>query len=473
MKMLVSILLLCMVVCGALLLRDPGIDQRTITALSIGFLMLGAWLTGRLFAGIKLPRISGYLLFGMLVGPSLWALGAESLLPAVVLEKLQRGTPLISSAQVIDLRFIKYLAISLIAITAGGEIHLDWLLKQGKRIAALTLANVLGVGVLVFGVCWALHGVLPVIRTDEAMTTMQLVIAYGFLGLIASGNSPSVAIALINECRADGPLSRTTLAVTVCKDLTIIVFFAALISVGKGLLDEQTAISATFLLAVGAQLGGSILLGALLGLVMAWFVEHVRGHLVFFVVVSCFLFALLGEQKFHMPGTDQHIHLEPLLMALAAGLTMRNFRPKRSEPLFKTIEEMSLPVYCLFFAVAGAELDLSVFAVASAALAAGIVVTVRAVGVWAVVTWTGKRLGLEPEWRGKLWLALTPQAGVTLALATLVVQSFAGSPWAGALGNLLLGLVAVHAMAGPIAYRWALVSSGEAGKMAKSGSIGH
>lgn len=473
MKMMLSIVLLCMVMFAALWLRDPGIDQRTMTALAIGFLMLGAWLTGRLFAGIRLPRISGYLLFGMIMGPSLWKLGAEALLPASVLDMLGRGTPLISSEQVIDLRFIKYLAISLIAITAGGEIHLDWLLKQGKRIAALTAANVLGVAGLVFGVCWALHGVLPVIRTEQPLTTMQMIIAYGFLGLISSGNSPSVAIALINECRADGPLSRTTLAVTVCKDLTIIVLFAALISVGKGLLDEQTAISATFLLAVGAQLGGSILLGAVLGFVMAWFVEHVRGHLVFFVIGACFLFALLGEQKFHMPGTDQHIHLEPLLMALAAGLSMRNFRPLRSAPLFKTIEEMSLPVYCLFFAVAGAELELSVFAVATAALAAGIVVAVRAAGIWAVITWTGKRMGLEPQWRGKLWLALTPQAGVTLALATLVVQSFAGSPWAAALGNLLLGLVAVHAMVGPIAYRWALVSSGEAGAMTKTGSSGH
>ena len=52
---------------------------------------------------------------------------------------------------------------------------------------------------------------------------------------------------------------------------------------------------------------------------------------------------------------------------------------------------------------------------------------------------------------------------MTLALAILIKQSFPFDrhTWSEPLFTLLLGLVAVHALLGPIAYRWALVSSGE------------
>jgi len=462
-RMVVSILMLCLLVFLAHWLRDPLVELRTMTALAVGFLMLGAWLVGNVFAAVRLPRVSGYLVFGMVVGPSLWAiLQTSNLIPEQA--AWTTALPLISDGQVEQMRFIKYLAISLIAITAGGEIRIDWLRGQLGRITLLTMANVFGVGLLVFVLAWVLQPVMGIIVTPDPLTTLELVVVLAFLGLIASGNSPSIAIALINECQADGPLSRTTLAVTVCKDLVIIMFFVAMGSIGKGLLDEDAAISGTFLLALGVQLGGSILLGGLLGLVMAWFVDRMRGHLVFFIVVACFLFALLGEQKFNLPGIEQKVYFKPLLMALAAGLTMQNFRPNASAPLFHTIEEMSLPIYCLFFAVAGAELDLSVFTTLSSAAVIAAIVAIRMVGVWAIVTATGKYLQLETTWRNKLWLALTPQSGVTLALATLLLASFSDAAWARPLYNLLLGLVAVHAMVGPILYRYALISSGEAGQ---------
>ena len=39
------------------------------TALAVGFTLLGAWIAGDLLRRLRLPRLTGYLLFGVLAGP--------------------------------------------------------------------------------------------------------------------------------------------------------------------------------------------------------------------------------------------------------------------------------------------------------------------------------------------------------------------------------------------------------------------
>ncbi len=457
MRAVASLLLLAVVMWVVLWGREQGMDVaeslKAPTALMCGFIVLGAWLTGRVFDLVKLPKISGYLLFGLLAGPSFYELIAgdetgESVLPFLPREGVK------------DLVFVKDLAIALIAITAGGEIKFDWLKGQLGTVVVLTLAAVIGVGAVIGAILAGYQSVFGIIDVSQGGGMVTVVVGLALLSLIASGNSPAVAIAMISEVRADGPMSRTTLAVTVCKDLLVIVLFAVFIGVGKGVLDENTAVGGGFLFAVAVQLLGSIVLGAIVGVLMAILVGRMKEHLVFMVVVVCFMLALIGEVHFTLMG--QEAHLKPLLLALSAGVAMRNWLPNESAPLFHLVEHKSLPVYCMFFAVAGAELDLSVFTNPTVVGSVVTVVLARVLVLWLVIGWVGKRLKLDESWRGKFWLCLTPQAGVTLALITILAGAFKGQHWAEMLVALLLGVVAIHALLGPVAYRWALVSSGEA-----------
>ena len=76
-------------------------DAKTMgTALHVGLLMLAAWLAGRWFDRIGLPKISGYIGLGILIGP--FVLGLNDA-PALK-----------------NLGFLHDLAVALIAITAGG-----------------------------------------------------------------------------------------------------------------------------------------------------------------------------------------------------------------------------------------------------------------------------------------------------------------------------------------------------------------
>ena len=416
------------------------------SALHVGLLMLAAWLAGRLFDLIRLPKISGYIALGILVGP--FALG--------LIDKQALGS----------LGFINDLAVALVAITAGGEIRLNWIRDRLGKLGVLIGVDV---AVILAVSTAALYFGRPLIpfMADETARTAFFIALLG--GTIMIANSPTVVIAMISEYRARGPLAQTTLAFTVLKDLVLIVLFATVTSLTRGALDEQTQLSASFLVGVLVQLVGSVGLGAVIGVLMAWYVHRIGSHLVFFVVGSCLAIALIGEMVIHV--ADQKVHLEPLLMALSAGLLMQNVWPRRSEPLFHAIEEMSLPVYCLFFGLAGAKIDLMAFATMWY-VALGLV-ALRAACVWAGVTAGCRLAGITGDWTGRLWLGMIPQAGVTLVLITLISRAFeADFGWGRELASILIAMLVVHEILGPIGFRWALVRSGEVGPHPAAGG-GH
>ena len=422
----------------------PGPEAAQLrTAFSVGLLILGAWLTGRICERISLPAITGYLVFGMAAGPSVLALVPGS----QVLPGPEGGAP--------PLRFASDLAIALIALSAGGEIHLPWLRGRVKQVLWVLLLHVVILFVTIAGLVLVAKPALPFLAEVDWVTAG---VVAALCGVVMVAKSPTVAIAMISDYRAEGPMSQMILVITVIKDLMLIVLFATMLAIGKGLLDRDTALSARFLLAVGVQLVGSVALGGVVGLTMAWYVRRVRAHLGIFIVGCCLLIALVGEQHMYVAGQD--IHLEPLLMALSAGLLMRNAWPRRSEPLFHTMESMSLPVYCLFFSLAGAKVHLEVFA--SLWHLSLVLVAVRAAATWGSI-WLGLWAArLRESWGSLMWMGFLSQAGVSLVLVTLIGQNFEEQAWAEDMQTVLIGAIILNELFGPIAFRHALIRSGEA-----------
>lgn len=421
---------------GTWSVADHG--QTTRTALSVGLLMLGAWLAGQVFDRVALPKISGYLLFGCLVGPY-----ALNLISAEHAKE--------------DLTFISDLAVALIALTAGGEIKLSWLRGQFGKVAGITGIELLTVWTLVGGAVYLIEPYVPLFTSatgDVQVTEAKRIVLAVLVGLVAAANSPAVVIAMIAEFRANGPVARTTLAVTIFKDMLMVVIFATALAIGRGVASPEVPLDAGFLLAVGIQLIGSLALGALLGVAMAWYVHRVEAHLVIFVIGACMLFAVLGEQVFYVGGAKTH--LEPLLMGLAAGVTMQNLWPKQSEPLFESIEHTSLPVYCLFFALAGAKIELGTLATGwAAAMVVGLVI-IRAVAVWSSVSVATRLTGFEPEVRRRIWFGFIPQAGIALALAQLIQNAFP-EQYDVNIENVMIGMIAINELVGPVGFRYALL----------------
>ncbi len=87
-------------------------------ALAFGFVLLAALQTGTIVAGLKLPRLTGYLLCGFLAGPSVLNFVTERML--------------------LDMKLVNNVAISLIALSAGAELNFKKLRPRLRAIMSVS-----------------------------------------------------------------------------------------------------------------------------------------------------------------------------------------------------------------------------------------------------------------------------------------------------------------------------------------------
>ena len=181
---------------------------------------------------------------------------------------------------------------------------------------------------------------------------------------------------------------------------------------------------------------------------MSAYLRYIREAGALFIVVVGFIVAEVG----------QRVELDPLIVALAAGLFIRNLTTL-GPLLLEAVESAALPVYVVFFAVTGATLQLrDLLVVGPAAL---VFAAVRAAG-FVGGTWTGSLLaGAPDDVRKYAAFGLIPQAGLALALTLLLVRTFPSfGPGA---SSLVFATVAINQLIAPVLFRVALVRSGEAG----------
>lgn len=401
---------------------------------SLGVLLLGGWLAGRFVARFGIARVTGYLLFGVLVGP-----GVLNLVP-----KEETGY----------LTLINDLAVSLIALTAGGEIRLQFLRESWKQVVAISSSVMLFIACVVFGLILI---AAPYTGIAEGRFAVEAIVAAALIATIATSNSPAIVIALIAELRARGPMTRLALACTVCKDMFLVVVFSIVLAISAGAISGATGgegngglLSVALPLVV--HLLGSVVVGAVVGLGLAAYMHWVRTHVPIFIVLACFGIALVSEA----------LHLEALLVAVTAGMLMANVWAESSEAMFESVEDLSLPVYCVFFAVAGVRVDLDV--VAQMWHWALLAVSVRALALW-VGTVVGCRVSGVPAGPARTWLWTTfvPQAGVSVALTAIVHGTFQNEPFGPILFNLLMAMIAMHEVIGPVLLKIGLTRAGEVG----------
>ena len=415
---------------------DPGLLD---SGASLGILLLGAWFLGRMFAAAGIPQLVGYLVFGIIAGPS------------SPLEVVTRG-------ELGYLALVNDLAIAMIALAAGGEMHLAFLRKSGRAVIAIAgcqIALVLAAVTVGFALA------LPRLGWTPGLSTTQVVLVALVIGTVSIASSPAVLLAVLSELNAKGPMSRLSLAITVCKDLGLVLLFTIVLSIASASIASDAAEAPSGMsvaIATGVHLIGSIVVGAIAGLITGIFIARSGTPRPVVLILACIGLAALSER----------LHLELLLVAVAAGMVLANGWPKRTEHLFDTVVWLSTPVYCVFFAVAGAKLDLS--AVASMWPVALGLAAIRGASVW-----VGTRIGLavsrpEGDWTPWLWTAFVPQAGVTLALALLVEQTFPTQDFGAKIFTLLVAAVAIHELVGPILLKLGLVRAGEAGANRRTNS---
>lgn len=395
-----------------------------LVLMAFGFLILGAYSVGELATTIKLPKIVGYLAAGLTVGPA--ALNFVS-------------TPVMN-----QLAPVSELAIALIAFLAGAELQLDEVRKRGVVLLKMMTAELSVAFVGIVTVLAALHRFLPFL--DGAPWTEIL----GFSILFASVavvHSPAVTMALLSESGAKGVVARTTLGVVLLADVAVVLSFSGALALARVLAPPSGGGGGGSLIVLW-EIGGAVLVGAVLGAVVALYLRFIRRELFIFAILVAFFGAELAGL----------LHVETLLTLLVAGFVAENWGGGEGEQLRHAMERAGAPIFVVFFALAGAKIKPEAV-VALWPLVIPIVL-VRAAGIWA-----GTQLGAwwakaEPAAAKYTWMGLISQAGVAIGLSSVVAAAY---PERGEeMRSLFLAMIAINETIGPILFRIALLRSKEA-----------
>lgn len=401
----------------------PGMAGSTML---LGFLLLAAFGAGELARELRLPRITGYLVIGILFGPH-------------VLGLLPEGT-------VSEFRLINGVALSVIALQAGGELKLKNLAARFRGIAAITLSQIVIIMGGVASVAYLGRGLFPFLGGQGAGSVLAIALIFG---LVAVAKSPATTIAVITEQRGQGPVTDTVLGVSVLKDVVILIMIAVVVPLALVLADPQGSFDFSHLGDIAFLILASLVAGAGVGLLIGLYLSKVRFQPILFVLAVAFGLVELS----HALGFESEGYI---LMSMAAGFVVQNFSVQG--PRFvEALEANSLPIYALFFAVAGADLKMNLIPVV---WRAGVVLVLARIGfIYASTYLAALASGESTTIRHYAWMGFLAQAGVTLGLANIVSQRF--PTWGAQVSAIIVAMIAVNQLIGPPLFRLALVRSGE------------
>ena len=255
-------------------------------ALALGFCLVVALVTGELFRRLRLPRLTGYLLFGVLVGPYLGNLVNESMAR--------------------QLQVINGIATTLIAFIAGLTLNLE---RIGPRVTGIARLTITTLGVAMFGlgaVAWVTWSWLPVAPDATGIAKLSMVV---LLAIVTVSFSPTMAAAVISETGSRGRLSDLVLAIVVFADLIVLVLFSIALQGARFVFGQAGDGEVNVLIRLAWEIGGAVAFGSLIGALFALYLRYVAREVTVVLIGVCVVLSQVG-----LTG-----RVEPLLAALAAG----------------------------------------------------------------------------------------------------------------------------------------------------------
>lgn len=360
---------------------------------------------------LALPRITGYVLVGILLGPS--------------------ATGLLDAGSLAAARVAVDLSLGLIVFELGFRLDLGWL-KRNKWLAVVALAESL--------FCfWAIDASL---------------LWFGFAPLLAAtaaavgtATSPAIVMMVSNELRAAGQITERLLLFTAVNSMFAYVAVTLLLpflhmehAVGwpAAVLHPVYLLSGALLVAF---LACALMLGA-----ARWIGK--REDRQFILLVAFIVLAVGAARTFNLPV---------VVTLILFGLLARNLDENHALMPLQFGHGGQL-FFVILFVLTGASLQFS--ALLQVWTLVAVFIVARFLGKAAAILAFGKLSGVRPGGAGLLSVALLPMSGIALVM---VNDTAALYPAFGAeLSAVVVSAVAVLELAAPLATQYALRRAGEA-----------
>ena len=346
--------------------------------LSLGLLLLCGYFAGRLAGLIGLPAITGYIVAGLALGDSV--------------------AGIVTHHATARLQPVTEVALAFIAITIGGEFQLPKLRRSGAKILVITLLEAF----LAFLV------VSTVLRFLGLEAWLALL-----LGGIAAATAPAATVVIVRELKVHGEFVDYLYGVVAFDDAIAVLLFSIILAMVTPLLGAAGAADHGGVLSAAAEAGSEIGLSALLGAVGAVILHAIARS----AASDGARMVITVAVVFIVTAGALALHLSPLLANMMFGAVLINLSPANRQ-LFMVLEPVTPPIFALFFILAGAELQLSVFFAELIIVGYGFVyLAARFAGKMAGAYLGARMMSAPAGVRRYLGFCLFPQAGVAIGLA--------------------------------------------------------
>ncbi len=388
------------------------------------------------FEKLKLPQITGFLVIGLISGPEMLGLIDGDALP--------------------KLNFLNEIALAFIAFAVGSELFIKDLRRRMKSIIFMLLSQSVLVFILAGVGAYFIFGLIPFF--EEQTIGFRIAISL-LIGTIALATSPAASIAVINELRARGPFTQTSIGVIVVKDFIVIVLFSVVFTLAKSIITKAE-LSLLFIGQVLAELTVAFGLGFVVWLLLRGIFSikgalRLKRLLLLLTGYLAFLFTnVLGAHSSRYLGIE--LHVEPLLICIVGSFLVINYSIYRND-FMKIVKDTGPYVYIVFFTLTGARISLDV--VSSLWYVTLLLFGARLVS-FLISSVTGSLIAGDPQRIVRLsWMPYITQAGISLGLATVIGTQFPG--WGDQVTTILISVIVLNEIVGPPIFKWSLNLAGE------------
>ncbi|NLB48625.1 MAG: hypothetical protein GX813_02110, partial [Erysipelotrichia bacterium] len=400
---------------------------------------------------LKLPNVSGFLVFGLLLGPSMGL--------------IFRGFPgIITIAENESLNFISQIALAFIAFSIGAEFSVKTIKKVGKPVLVMTTTEVLGAVLVVFLTIFFVPKPGAVMPNGYNPFTSANVVFGLILSSMAAATAPAATLMVIRQYRAYGPVTKAILPITALDDIFGIVVFGFFISIAQILMPAGPLPPVwLMILKPFIEVFGSIAFGMIVGTILSFVTNKfnkLRDDLQILTLLAVFItistIAIINHYL-----RDYGLSLSQLLANIMVGSMIANLS-KKPEKTFSAINDLATPFYVIFFTLAGASLDLAILGSDPLLLLLAFVfVVARAFGKWSGIAIGARMVDAPPTVKKYLGIALLPQGGISIGLLAIVFAQM--YPLYPAISTIIMISVLVYETLGPLFAKFALSKAGEIG----------
>ena len=378
----------------------------------VALILILGFILGRILRRLRLTAVLAYILAGIILGQVL------DFTPPEQFNVIITGVTLALVAYIIGLNF-----------------SFSFLKRMGKQLVIILFVQVFMTFLATFGFVYLLTRDLP----------LSII-----LGSLAPATAPAGTIAVLRDLRAKGTLTDITIALVGLDDALVIVIYSVGIMLTQILLGGEASVSLSYPL---WEIFGGLGLGGAIGVAISYFAKkvHLSSDHIFIISIAVAMLCW---------GLAEMIGVSAILTCMALGTAVINLNVQIGTRSNELIDNIMTPVFILFFAAVGMEMDFSLFHLMWPLII--VYVVGRSIGKIAGGSLGGVLAGSEPKIKKYLGFAMLDQAGVAIGLAFLAAQALSEYELGGTIIALMATTTVVHGLLAPPLIQYAVKKAGEA-----------